>query len=86
MVHTFRMADFCYAKHGSSADKTHIVQVTVCLLSMLGMKSLSIQTAIQKNEAKLSSFVQFENEMASYTCTKLCHNMHCSLIMHSLQN
>ena len=30
------------------------------------MTSLSFQTAIQKNEAKLSSFVQFENEMASY--------------------
>ena len=31
-----------------------------------GMTSLSSQTAIQKNEAKLSSFVQFENQMASY--------------------
>ena len=30
------------------------------------MTSLSFQTAVQKNEAKLSSFVQFENEMASY--------------------
>ena len=30
------------------------------------MTSLSLQTAIQKNEAKLSSFVQFENEMVSY--------------------
>ena len=29
------------------------------------MKSLSFQTAIQKDEAKLSSFVQFDNEMAS---------------------
>ena len=28
--------------------------------------SLSFQTAVQKNEAKLSSSVQFENEMASY--------------------
>ena len=28
------------------------------------MTSLSFQTAVQKNEAKLSSFVQFENEMA----------------------
>ena len=27
---------------------------------------LSSQIAIQNNEAKLSSFVQFENEMASY--------------------
>ena len=31
------------------------------------MTSLSFQTAVQKNEAKLSSFVQFENEMASYS-------------------
>ena len=31
-----------------------------------GMTSLSFQTAAQKNEAKLSSLVQFENEMASY--------------------
>ena len=27
---------------------------------------LSYQTAIQKNKAKLSYFVQFENEMMSY--------------------
>ena len=31
-----------------------------------GMMSLSFQTAVQKNEAKLSSIVQFEKEMASY--------------------
>ena len=31
-----------------------------------GVTSLSFQTAIQKNEVKLSSFVQFENEMVSY--------------------
>ena len=31
-----------------------------------GMTSLSFQTAVQKNKAKLSSFVQFENEMTSY--------------------
>ena len=30
------------------------------------MTSLTFQTAVQKNEAKMSSFVQFENEMASY--------------------
>ena len=30
------------------------------------MTSLSFQTAVQKNEAKLSSFMQFGNEMASY--------------------
>ena len=27
------------------------------------MTSLSLQTAVQKNEVKLSSFEQFENEM-----------------------
>ena len=30
------------------------------------MTSLSFQTAVQKDEAQLSSFVQFENEMALY--------------------
>ena len=30
------------------------------------MASLSFQIAIWKNEAKLDSFVQFENKMASY--------------------
>ena len=39
-----------------------------CIGSVIehGMMSLSFQTAVQKNEAKLSSFVQFENEMESY--------------------
>ena len=39
-----------------------------CSVIEHGMTSLSIQTGVQKNEAKLimSSFVQFENEMASY--------------------
>ena len=37
-----------------------------CLVTEHSMTSLSFQTAIQKNEAKLSSFVQFGNEMASY--------------------
>ena len=37
-----------------------------CLIIEHGMTSLSFQTAVQKNKAKLSSFVQFENEMASY--------------------
>ena len=32
------------------------------------MTSLSFQTAVQKNKVKLSSFVQFGNEMVSY-CT-----------------
>ena len=31
-----------------------------------GMTPLSFQTALQKNEAKLSSSVQFENETASH--------------------
>ena len=38
----------------------------LCSIIDHGMTSLSLETAIQKNEAKLRSFVQFENEMASY--------------------
>ena len=38
-----------------------------CSVKEQGMTSLSLQTAIQKHEAKLSSFEQFENEMASYS-------------------
>ena len=37
-----------------------------CSVIEHGMTSLSFQTSIQKHEAKLSSFVQLENEMASY--------------------
>ena len=37
-----------------------------CSVTEHGMTSLSFQTAVQKNESKLSSVVQFENEMASY--------------------
>ena len=37
-----------------------------CSVIDYGMTSLSFQTAVQKNKAKLSSFVQFENEMTSY--------------------
>ena len=37
-----------------------------CSVIKHSMTSLSSQTAVQKNEPKLSSFVQFENEMASY--------------------
>ena len=33
--------------------------------------SLSFQTVVQKNGAKLSSFVQFKNEMASYSPLQL---------------
>ena len=35
------------------------------------MMSLSFQTAVKKNEAKLSSFVQFENETALYRALSL---------------
>ena len=38
----------------------------MCSIIEHGMTSLSFQTAVQKNEAKLSSFVQFENEIESY--------------------
>ena len=37
-----------------------------CSVIEPGMMALSFQTAIQKNGAKLSSFVQFENEIALY--------------------
>ena len=37
-----------------------------CSVVEHGMTSLIFPTAVQKMEAKLSSFVQFENEMASY--------------------
>ena len=36
-----------------------------CSVIEHGITSLSFQTAIQKNKVKLSSFVQFENEMVS---------------------
>ena len=38
----------------------------LCSVIEHGMTSLSFQTVMHKNEAKLSSFVQFENEMATY--------------------
>ena len=37
-----------------------------CSVIEYSMTSLSFRTAIQKTEAKLSSFMLFENEMASY--------------------
>ena len=37
----------------------------LCSVIEHGMTPLSSQTAIQKKEAKLSSFVQFEREMVS---------------------
>ena len=36
-----------------------------------GMTSLSFRTAAQKNEAKLTSFVLYENEMESYCALQL---------------
>ena len=43
----------------------------LCSVIGHGMTSLSFQTAVQRNEAKLSSFVQFENEMASHRALRL---------------
>ena len=37
-----------------------------CSIIERGMTSLGFQTAVQKNEAKLNSFVKFENKIASY--------------------
>ena len=37
-----------------------------CSVIEHGMTSLSFQTVVQKNEAKPISFVQSENEIASY--------------------
>ena len=37
-----------------------------CSVIEHGMTSLSFQASVQKNEAKLCCFMQFENEMASY--------------------
>ena len=37
-----------------------------CLVIEQGMTSLIFQTAIQRNEVKLSYFVRFKNEMASF--------------------
>ena len=37
-----------------------------CSVTEHGIMPLSFQTAAEKNETKLSSFVQFENEIASY--------------------
>ena len=38
----------------------------LCSVTERGRRHLNFQTVVQKNEAKPSSFVQFENEMASY--------------------
>ena len=45
-----------------------------CSVTEHGMTSLSFQTAIQKNEAKLSSFVQFEQSTTTYVLTVLEHS------------
>ena len=42
-----------------------------CAVIEHGMTSLSFQTAVQRNEAKLSCFVEFENKMASYRAVLL---------------
>ena len=49
------------------------------------MTSLSFQTAMQKNEAKLSPIVQFENEMASY-CTVLTEQSTTSYVLTVLEH
>ena len=50
----------------------------LCLVIKHGMTSLSFQTAVQKKEARMSSFVQFENENeqgeTSYVLTVLEHS------------
>ena len=52
---------------GSYINKTvKTYEGVLCSVIEHGMTPLSFQTATQKNEAKLSSFVQFEKEMASY--------------------
>ena len=38
----------------------------LCSVIEHSMTSLSFQAAMQKKEAELSSFVQFENKIASY--------------------
>ena len=38
----------------------------LCSVIEHDMTSLTFRTAVQKYEAKVSSFVQFANEMASY--------------------
>ena len=55
----------------------------LCLVTEYGMTLLSLRTAMQKNEAKLSSFVQFESVIpcsiteqstTSYVLTSLEHD------------
>ena len=48
---------------------------------------MSFQTAVQKKEAKLSSFLQFENEIASYCALELNKTYVLTVLEHSdLQN
>ena len=42
-----------------------------CSIIEHGIRSMSFQTAVKKDKVKLSSFVQFENEMASYHALQL---------------
>ena len=55
------------SKHFQVSDK-QLKHRKTCIVQVIehSMTSLSFQTAIQKNKAKLSSFVQFEKEMVSY--------------------
>ena len=43
----------------------------LCSVKEHSRRYLSFQTAVQVNETKLSPFVQFENEMASYCALQL---------------
>ena len=50
------------------------------------MTSLSFQTAVQQNEAKLSSFMQFENEMASYRACSITEQSTTSCVLTVLEH
>ena len=42
-----------------------------CSVIEQGITSLTFETEVQKNEAKVRCFVQFENEMVSYLALQL---------------
>ena len=46
-----------------------------CSVIEHGMRSLSFQPTVQKDDAKLSSFEQFEKEMTSYCLWGVCESM-----------
>ena len=48
-----------------------IKEGVLCSVIEHDVMSLSFQTSIQKNEEKLTSYVQFENEMTSYRALSL---------------